>query len=1084
MKIHNRSFPAPATAILASALLAVLAFPVVAQDAPVITEFMADNGETLIVEGASPDWIEIHNPGSTEIDLGGWHLTDNIQDPDRWTFPAEAMLASGAYLLIYASGEDRIGPSGEYHTNFALFDQGEYLALVRPDGTVHQEFAPTYPRQYEDVSYGLPPGAESYGYFQTPTPGAANNSAVQGFVRDTTFSHKRGFYDDAFELQVTTATPGATIYYTTNGRTPDSESAHVDALDPESPPVLSLTITTTTIVRAYAAKPGYESTNIDTQTYIFLDRAISSRSMSRTITQNPVWGPQMRDALLEIPSISLVTQGSIPTSPIQSPPEIPASIEMIFPDGRTGFQADVGIERFGGQYTVYPKHALRVSFKAIYGPKRLKFDLFSDTLWGGDTAVDSFDQILLRNGSHDSIFDHHYPHSRGTYIRNRYFFDRQIEAGHLSMRGKFVHVYLNGTYYGHYHLMERPNADFMATHQGGEKEDYDIMKGRSGIFAIEGNSDAWNYLNANLGNYTTVQQYMDVDSYIDYMLLNFYGGNDHDWYPQHNWVAGRKRVRGGKFQFFMWDNDFLVRRGGSTSSASQANTIDNGGPGNMFSALRQHEEFRIRLADRIQKHFFNGGMLTRERVKADFTELAQRITRTIIPETARWAVSAQDYNSSNGFYTPDSFQTYVDWLVNVNSEGRTDIVLGQMRSAGIFPQLQAPGIRPFGGTLVTGQSVSVTRPGRDGEIYYTVDGSDPRLVGGGINPTASTENPGTVTLPNGPGTIKARILSGGDWSPLVEAQFLVGRLAARGDLVITELNYRPAPPTAEEVAAGHDSRSHFEFLEIMNISGETIQLADLVMVEGFDFAFASSAKSSLAPGERGLLVYNRPAFLFRYPEVSPDAIIGEYAPDKLNNDGEEVLLMTVGGTVICQFTYNDVTPWPVSADGDGYTLVLNNPAGNPDPTNPLNWRNSFIPGGSPGTDDLSGPFAGWMTSHGATDPLAPFGSSSLPNLLAYAVGADLTATPEAALPVPAMVDAGGTAYPALRYRARTDGSDLTFLVEISENLGAWQSGDTITTPVGEPEDNGDGTVTVTVRSLQPIAARPDQYLRLRTGLAR
>ena len=113
--------------------------------------------------------------------------------------------------------------------------------------------------------------------------------------------------------------------------------------------------------------------------------------------------------------------------------------------------------------------------------------------------------------------------------------------GHLSMRGKFVHVYLNGFYFGHYHLMERPNADFMATHLGGEEEDYDIMKGRSGIFVSQGTRTAWDYLVANTNNYGLVQRYMDVDSYIDYMLLNFYGGNDHDWYPSHNWIAGRKR---------------------------------------------------------------------------------------------------------------------------------------------------------------------------------------------------------------------------------------------------------------------------------------------------------------------------------------------------------------------------------------------------------------------------------------------------------------------------------------------------------------------------------------------------------------
>lgn len=1008
-------------------------------------------------------------------------MTDNEQDLDQWTFPDGATIASGEYLLVYASGEGANGPEGEYHSNFKLLDQGEYLALVQPDGTIQQEFSPLYPRQYSDVSYGLPPGQASYGYFIIPTPGAANNSSLQGFVGDTTFSHKRGFYEETFQLEVTTATPGATLYYTTDGTPPGGAgSPSVEAPDPESPPVLSLTISTTTIVRAYAEKAGYESTNTDTQTYIFLGQAIRARSMSRSITQDPVWGPQMRDALLEIPSISLVTQEDIPTEPIMSPPEIPVSIEMIFPDGRDGFHVDAGIERFGGQYTVYEKHALRVSFKASYGPKRLKFDLFSDTPYGGDTAVKSFDQILLRNGSHDSVFSPHYSHSRGTYIRNRYFFDRQLEMGHLSMRGKFVHVYLNGDYYGHYHLMERPNADFMATHLGGEEEDYDIMKGRSGIFVSQGNQSAWDRLVASTkaDNYGLVERYMDIDSYIDYMLLNFYGGNDHDWYPQHNWVAGRKRTGGGTFKFFMWDNDFLIRRGGNSNSGSTANTVDNGGPGNMLDDLIQHEEFKIRLADRTQKHFFNGGVLTKERVKADITELAQRISRTIIPETARWGTEV------DALYTPDSFQTYVDWIVNVNAETRSDIVIGQMRSAGLFPDFEAPEITPFGGSMEHGQTVAVTKPaGQAGRLYYSLDGIDPRVPGGGISPTAFRENADTILLPDGPVVVMARIFSGSEWSPLVEAEFLVGRLATPGDIIITELNYRPATATAEEVAARFDSRSHFEFLELMNGSDQTIQLGNLSLVDGVDFPFASSSQPSLAPGERVLLVYNKAAFLFRHPEVPPETIIGEYAPDKLSNDGEEIILANADGIVIWQFTYNDVSPWPIEADGAGYTLVLNNLAENPDPMDPQNWRSSVNTGGTPGAEELTGSFVDWLAVRGATDPLAPYASSVLSNLLAYAVGADLALSSEAARPAPSLVDDGGTAYPALSYRVRQDASEIVYLVEVSNDLALWQSGGAITIQVGAPLDNGDGTGTVTVRSLQSLGSNPSQFLRLRVSLA-
>ena len=1087
LMIHIRPRAAAAAVALAATLLAALVAPASAQGAePIITEFMADNSNILSVEGGvTPDWIEIHNPGVTEIDLAGWHLTDNGLDPTLWTFPPGATIASGGYLLVYASGEDAIGPNGEYHTSFKLLDQGEYLALVRPDGTVQQEFAPAYPRQYPDVSYGIPPGQQVYGYFKTPTPGTANNSSIQGFVGDTTFSHKRGFYDVAFQLDVTTVTPGATIYYTTNGSTPGPTSPHVAAPDPASPPVLSLTIPTTTIVRAYAEKPGYESTNIDTQTYIFLDQAIGRRSMSKTITDDPVWGPQMRGALLEIPSISLVTQEAIPTTPIQSPPEIPVSIEMIFPDGRPGFQADAGVERFGGQYTLYDKYALRVSFKQIYGPKRLKFDLFGDTQYGGDTAVNSFDQILLRSGSHDALFyTDLYAFSRGVYVRNRYFFDRQLEMGHLSMRGKFVHVYLNGAYFGQYHLMERPNADFMATHLGGEEADYDIMKGRSGIFVSQGDGAAWNYLVTHTNDYAIVQQYMDVDNYIDYMLLNFYGGNDHDWYSMHNWVAGRKRDRTGRFLFFMWDNDFLLRNGGDSGKASFTNTIDNGGPGGMFNALKQHEEFRIRLADRAQKHFFNGGMLTKERVKADFTELSERISRTIIPETARWGTTA------DVLYTPASFQTYVDWIVDVNAESRSDTVLDQMRAAGIFPSLAAPGIVPFGGTIEKGQTVAVTKPGRTGLLYYTLDGTDPRLPGGGLSPTASTETPGAITLPDGPGVIKARILSAGIWSPLVEAEFLVGKLAAPGDIIITELNYHPASPTAEEVAAGFASRTHFEFLEIMNISGDTVQLGDLALGQGVGFQFAGSTKTSLAPGERAVLVFNRAAFLFRYPGVSPGSIIGEYGPDKLSNDGEEIILTASAGTVICQFTYNDQLPWPIEADGDGYSLVLKNPADNPNPMDPGNWRTSKTIGGAPGASDAA-KFSDWLVENGLDGPAADPDHDGFTASQSYALGIDLAGPGAAAdfAPTISIVDVPigevNERYVTLTHRMRVNADDLTIRLEVSHDLVTWQSNSELElySVVEGTTLNSDGTRNVSHRLLQPLSVGGAQrFMRLKFEL--
>ena len=123
---------------------------------PVLTEFMASNSGTLLDEdGISSDWIEVANLGSTAGNLAGWYLTDNVGNLTRWAFP-DTSLAPGEHLLIFASGKDRRIAGYELHTNFELGSSGEYLALVESDGvSIATEYAPEYPPQIQDVSYGV-----------------------------------------------------------------------------------------------------------------------------------------------------------------------------------------------------------------------------------------------------------------------------------------------------------------------------------------------------------------------------------------------------------------------------------------------------------------------------------------------------------------------------------------------------------------------------------------------------------------------------------------------------------------------------------------------------------------------------------------------------------------------------------------------------------------------------------------------------------------------------------------------------------------------------------------------------------------
>jgi len=865
-----------------------------------INEFMASNsgnalnspqGNAKDEHGQYDDWIEIFNSGNEAIDTAGMHLRDS--DDNTWQFPSNnplTTIASGGYLLIWADDWiDNNVNAGPLHTNFKLSADGDKVFLYDTDDESLIDSV-DFGDQTTDISYGRDAN-DNWRFFPYPSPRWENNNAYLGAVADTKFSHNRGFYNTPFSVTIATETEGATIKYTTNDTAP-SETVGQEYTGP-------ILINTTECLRAMAFKTGFKPTDVDTHTYIFLDNVINHPKMSTNITQNPVWGPKMRDALLEIPTISLVTPHTIPDYPIQSPPEVPVSIEMIFPDGAEGFQANACAERFGGQYTVWPKQALRISFKSIYGPSRLRFDLFGDTPYGGDDAADTFNQIILRNGSHDSLFHPGYT-SKGVYTRNRYCFDRQIEMGHLSLRGRFVHMYLNGVYWGHYHLMERPTADYMATYLGGEEEDYDIMKGRSGIFVAQGDDAAWNYMVANTNNYGIVQEYMDVDNYIDYMLLNFYGGNDHDWYQHHNWVAGRRREAGNKFMFFMWDNDFLFRR-------PNGDTLNNGGPGNMLNSLTQHKDFKIRLADRAHKHFFNDGMLTPARVQADFTELTNRIERTIIPEYARWT-----QEGSGGSFTPDTLQQSVDWIKFTHGNIRTDTVIQQMRDYNLYPDVDAPRLyingaqQQHGGYVSSSDLLSIAAG--SGKIYYTINGNDPRLPGGAVNTSDATEYAGAFRIGMSR-HIKARAKVDQTWSPISEATFAVGPV--KESIRITEIMYHPKD-------TGDSNDPNEEFIELKNISGTAVNLNLVKFVNGVDFAFGDL---EVPGGGHVLVVKDRDAFDAQYPGFS-GLIAGEYV-GSLNNTGERIELLDAVGQSIVDFRYSD--GWRSLTDGQGFSLTIIDP---------------------------------------------------------------------------------------------------------------------------------------------------------------
>src|SRR5437660_2278314 len=121
----------------------------------IISEFMADNKSTLADEnGQFPDWIEIYNTSASTVNLNGWSLTDDPTHQARWFFPSTNLTAKG-FMVVFADGTNRVTLGQPLHADFSLKASGEYLALLKPDGTAAAEFNPTFPGQFPNVSYGV-----------------------------------------------------------------------------------------------------------------------------------------------------------------------------------------------------------------------------------------------------------------------------------------------------------------------------------------------------------------------------------------------------------------------------------------------------------------------------------------------------------------------------------------------------------------------------------------------------------------------------------------------------------------------------------------------------------------------------------------------------------------------------------------------------------------------------------------------------------------------------------------------------------------------------------------------------------------
>ncbi len=971
--------------------------PDASEAAPYLSEFMASNTRTLKDEtGQYTDWIEVFNPSDAPLNLRGWSLTDDAGNLTKWRFP-ETNLAAGGFLVVFASGADRKTPGSRLHTNFQLSAGGEYLALVRPDGTnIASEFKPTYPPQVPDLSHGVvqvPQGnswerGPSGVYFTQPTPGAPNlgGTALPGpLIADVV--HTPQVPTDTEDLRVTAqvrntfqAVSSVTLRYrilfgAETGIPMWDDGAHGDGAAGDGLYAATLP--------ADLASPGqmirYRIVATDTQ------GAASRWPLFPSATTSPEYLGTM------VQLTNLVTQ--LPVFHLFIAPNQLAGIDTesggritLFHDGK--LYDNAYMELRGNTSAGLNKKSHRLEFNRGY---ELRHPGPGGSVRKSALLAEYLDPAYLRQNLCFWFLEgigvpspFHYPvrvHLNGQFYQLAFHNDvigqEQVERMGYDPRGALYKAVGNLT------------PDFSSTGVF-QKLEPDNDPSRTDYLQLANGIRETSPLTTRRN---TVFDLLDVPQVINHLAgTRWCAENDDVW---ANMSLYRDTFGDGLWRNIPFDMNASWGQlyGGSnpleaTVDASKSHPLYGGSStGGNFNRLY---DVIVRLPETRQM------LLRRQRSILDLlvqppgTPFEKRIlenrvvalTNLIGPEAlldrAKWGVSPWAANKTfaagvgdllNQFIEPRRRHWYITHsitntarAIGINNANNAGIPLSQPEDA--TPEILDVEFNPISGSQAQEFIVLTNRSG------LALDLSGWKIEGA----VQFTFHPGTVLPSNSvvyvsPDVRQFRARTTGPRGG--QGLFVVGpysgQLSARGETVtllnprgktahqltypgnpspaqrwlrITEIHFNPpAGPL------GSSLPDELEFLELRNVSTtESLDLGGVRFIDGVDFDFSTSALKRLNPGERLVIVANVTAFAAQYGTAVP--VAGQYI-GRLDNGGERLRLVDAQGEEILDFGFKD---WFPGADGGGFSMEVIDEQASPDSWgDKTQWRAGSVPGGSPGS---------------------------------------------------------------------------------------------------------------------------------------
>jgi len=862
--------------------------------------------EAMMYQGGQPDSFfvdpvflkTIIRPGSNVLSIETHNNTSSSSDLSSIPYLFFGMLNSGTTFSNPPSWF-RSTSSDYYNVNFKLSRSGETIYLRNAGGTIIDQ--KSYVSMEPDNSFGRKPdGSSSWCYFGTPTPATSNNSSTcyNGYASAPVFSVSAGFYSSNRTLTLSTSTPGGVVRYTTNGDIPTTSSPAYSS---------PITISNTKTVRARAFASGHLPSQAVTNTY-FLNENLELPVFTITTDSLNLWDYNT--------GIYVLGPNAESASPYKGANfwqewQKPATIEYFDKSKNRILRFDSEIEIYGNYSRAKPQKSFEIKLSDKYGTDEIDYPLIPDKSY-----ITKYDNIILRNSGTDWNVSHFRDAFMERVMKNTY-------SGYLGAEPAVM--FLNGQFWGVYTIHEKHDENWMAGNFGLKRSEIDFLRESGSSVRVEEGSDAsfWTMYNyATTQNASTQAYYdymntvLDIKNYTDYFVAETYYNNG-DWIGEwtNNIKIWRPNAPGSKWKYLLYDTDFGMGLKNSVTDnrlAMARNPIEFSHSSEMFDAMLANPTFK--------RYFIN--------------RYADLINTIFLPSNIDDIV--HQFQDS---MAPDMTEHFVKWGSNVSTwQDNIDEIT---TFANARPNIMRDYIRSgFGLTSKVTLTLQVSPAGAGRIEISTITPTSYPWSGVYFN-----GNPVTITAIPNPGYTFDHwrsnvVINSNNYNQAVTYNFTANDVitcyftgsAATPKLTISELNYN-----------SDGANNAGDWVELHNYGTQSLDISGWKFKDEEDnHIFQFPTGTTIAAGGYLVLVEDTAGFRSQFPSVTNK--IGPIGFN-LSNGGELVRIYNHLDVLYLSFTYQDQSPWPLSADGGGYTLELLSPTGNLNLG--TNWFAGCI-GGSPG----------------------------------------------------------------------------------------------------------------------------------------